>query len=90
MRFLFPVAIAFAAVSTALPAKSPSPAVKKPVPLQAADCPGATSQWARQGRSWQIKPQKLAKLPPADSYAAVFRLDERGCMVPVKFREVRP
>jgi hypothetical protein len=83
MRLLFPVAIILTAAASALPAKTP--ALQKP----SADCPSASSQWARHGRSWQMKPHKLAELPPAEAYAAVYRLDERGCMVPVKFREVR-
>ena len=88
MRLLFPVLIMAAAVGPALPAKSPA-SVQKPVPLQAGDCPGATNQWVREGRGWQLKPQRLAELPSADSYAAVYQLDERGCMVPVKFRDIR-
>ena len=36
------------------------------------------------------KLQKLNELPPADSYAAVLRRDERGCVVPVKYRDIRP
>lgn len=80
---LLPVAVALAVAAPALPAKSP------PLQKPGADCPGANSQWVRQGRSWQMKPYKLAELPPAETYAAVYRLDERGCMVPVKFREVR-
>jgi hypothetical protein len=87
MRLLFPVAIVLAAAAPAVPAKTP--------PLQRADtdCPGVTNQWVREGRSWRsepVKPRKLGELPPAEAYAAVYRLDERGCMVPVKFREVRP
>ena len=34
-------------------------------------------------------PRKLAELPPAEGYAAVYLLDDRGCMVPVKYRDVR-
>ena len=89
MRLLFPVGILIAGVGPALPAKSPAPSVQRPVPLQAGDCSGATSQWVREGHGWQLKPQRLAELPPADSYAAVYQLDERGCMVPVKFRDIR-
>jgi hypothetical protein len=87
MRLLIPVAIIVAASGPALAAKPA--AAPKPV-LQGSDCAAASSQWVRQGRGWQSKPQKLGELPPADSYAAVYRLDERGCMVPVKFREIRP
>lgn len=35
------------------------------------------------------KPQKLGELPPAEAFAAVLRKDERGCIVPVKYRGVR-
>ena len=83
MRLLFPVAMILGASATALPAKAP------PLQKPGVDCPGASSQWVRQGRSWQIQPKKLTELPPADTYAAVYRLDERGCMVPVKFRDTR-
>jgi len=87
MRLLFPVAIMLTFTAAALPAKAP------PLQKAGADCPAATSQWVREGRGWQsqpTKPKKLGELPPADAYAAVYRLDERGCMVPVKFRDVRP
>ena len=86
MRLLFPVTIAFAFAAANLPAKAP------PLQKPGADCAGATGQWVRQGRGWYsqpVKPQKLGELPPAETYAAVYRLDERGCMVPVKFRDIR-
>jgi hypothetical protein len=86
MRLLFPVAILVAGAASALPAKAP------PLQKPSAECPGANRQWVRQGRGWHsqpIKPQKLTELPPAETFAAVYRLDERGCMVPVKFRDVR-
>ena len=89
MRLLFPVAILIAGTAAPLPAKTPS--VKGPS-LQDKDCPGVTSQWVRDGNGWQhepLKPRKLAELPPGESFAAVYRLDERGCMVPVEFRDVR-
>ena len=87
MRLLIPVVLMAMAAGSALPAKAP------PLQKPAADCVGATSQWVRQGRGWQsqpAKPQKLGQLPPAESFAAVYRLDGNGCMVPVKFRDVRP
>jgi hypothetical protein len=86
MRLLFPVALIIAATSSALPAKAP------PLQRPGADCPGVSGQWARNGHGWQsrpVTPRKLTELPPAEAYAAVYRLDERGCMVPVKFREGR-
>ena len=87
MRLLFPVVIMFAAAASSVPAKNP------PLQKAEADCPAATGQFARKGGMWTadpVKPRKLTELPPAEAYAAVYRLDERGCMVPVKFREVRP
>jgi len=87
MRLLFPVAIILMTGNASLPAKAP------PLQKPAAECPGATSQWVRQGRGWQsqpVKPQRLGELPPAETLAAVYRLDGNGCMVPVKFRDVRP
>lgn len=83
MRFLFPVASLLVITAAALPAKVP------PLQKPGTDCTGAASQWTRDGRAWNMKPRKLAELPPADTYAAVYRLDERGCMVPVKFRDIR-
>lgn len=83
MRLLFPVAIIVLAAASVSPAKAP------PLQKPGTECPGATSEWVRDGRAWNVKPKKLNELPPADTYAAVYRLDERGCMVPVKFRDVR-
>ena len=83
MRLLFPAASLLAIAAPALPAKVP------PVQKPSSECPGAASQWTREGRAWNLKPRKLAELPPAETYAAVYRLDERGCMVPVKFRDTR-
>ena len=87
MRLLFPVALIVATSASTVPAKAP------PLQKAGAECPGATSQFARNGSMWTAdpaKPKKLTQLPPAEAYAAVYRLDERGCMVPVKFRDVRP
>ena len=87
MRFLFPLVMIVAASSATIPAKTP------PLQKPTADCPRATSHFTRNGSVWThdpVKPRKLAELPPAESYAAVYRLDGNGCMVPVKFRDVRP
>ena len=92
MRLLFPVAMIFAAGAVAKPAVVTPPSASKPNMLQASDCPGASSQFAREGSVWRQvppKPRKLTELPPADTYAAVYHLDERGCMVPVKYRDIR-
>ncbi len=86
MRPVLPVAILFAALASVAPAKSP------PLQKPGADCPSATTHFTRRGGIWAydpVKPKKLTELPPAESYAAVYRLDERGCMVPVKYRDVR-
>ena len=89
MRLLFPVAMIIAASASAQPAiVTPPPANQ----LQKADCPSPSSQFAREGSVWRqqpVTPQKLTELPPADTFAAVYHLDERGCMVPVKYRDIR-
>ena len=92
MRLLFPVALAFAASASAQPGVVTAPKSQKQTMLQASDCPSASSHFARNGSVWRqspTKPKKLTELPPADTYAAVYHLDERGCMVPVKYRDVR-
>jgi hypothetical protein len=85
MRILFPVAIITLAAAHAGAAQKPA--------LIPPDCPNnPASHLANQGSAWRgdpAKPKKLNELPPADAYAAVYRRDERGCMVPVKHREVR-
>ena len=89
MRLLFPVAMIIAAGASAQPAIFTPPSANA---LQKSDCPSASSQFARDGSVWRqrpVKPRKLAELPPAETYAAVYHLDERGCMVPVKYRDVR-
>jgi hypothetical protein len=86
MRLLFPVAIAFAATASAAPVS------QRPSPLKSNDCPSAASHFAGKGglsRGDPAKPKKLTQLPPADAFAAVYLTDERGCMVPVKYRDVR-
>jgi hypothetical protein len=46
-----------------------------------ANCPRATAMHAS-GPARPVKPQKLADLPPANAYKAVYRL-VRGCEVPM-------
>jgi hypothetical protein len=92
MRLLFPVAIVIAAGASGKPAMITPPSEHRPNLSQASDCPNPSSQFARNGSVWREKParpQKLAELPPAEAYATVYRLDERGCMVPVKYRDIR-
>ena len=83
MRLLFPVAMLAMAASMPAAAK---PALTNP------ECPEARSHMANRGSAWRgnpAKPRKLAELPPAETYAAVVRRDARGCMVMVKYRDVR-
>jgi len=85
MRFLFPAAAMFALLGQ--PATGQRPALVDP-----AKCPNATSYTAHDGGSWRgkpVTPRKLAELPPAQTYAAAYVLDERGCAVPLLYREVR-
>ena len=81
MRVLFPVLL--------MAATAPA-AAQRPV-LISSNCPGATSHMAHQGNGRHNSPEsrKLGELPPAETFAAVYQLDERGCMVPVKYRQVR-
>ncbi|MDP9423624.1 MAG: hypothetical protein M3Q19_12480 [Pseudomonadota bacterium] len=83
MRILFPVAIIALAAGHAVAAQKPA--------LIPPDCPKVTSHMAN-GSAWRndpAKPKKLTELPPADAYAAVYRTDERGCVLPVKYRDTR-
>lgn len=92
MRLLFPVAMAIAASASAQPGIVTPPSGSKPNMLQNSDCPNASSHFARNGSVWQkdpVRPRKLTELPPAETFAAVYHLDGRGCMVPVKYRDVR-
>ena len=89
MRLLFPVAMIIAASASAQPAVVTPPSANQ---LQTADCANPSSMFARDGSIWRQKPvapQKLTELPQAETFAAVYHLDERGCMVPVKYRDLR-
>ena len=92
MHFLFPLMTGIGAAVWAQAATVPAPPGQRHGFVPANDCPAATSHFARKGGIWggdPVQPRKLTELPPADTYAAVYRLDERGCMVPVKYRDVR-
>ena len=92
MRLLFPVAIAFSAAGLAQPAAAPVSPGQHQSPLAVSDCPEADRYFAHRGGKWQekpVRPQKLTELPPAEAFAAVLRHDERGCMVLVKYRDIR-
>jgi hypothetical protein len=86
MHLLFPVLL------LVLSAAAPAPTAGASRTMPSIDCPEAASHFARQGSVWRsepVKPKKLAELPPAETFAAVYRRDERGCIVPVKYRGVR-
>ena len=92
MRLLLPIAVALAALASSSSA-APAPTGRYSRFVPAEECRDASAQFARKGGIWRydpVKPKKLTELPPAESYAAVYRLDERGCMVPLKYRDVRP
>ena len=92
MHLLFPFLAGLTGMGVAQSATGPSFPGERHGLVPRSECPGAMSHFTRQGGMWTrdtVKPKKLARLPPADSYAAVYRLDERGCMVPVRFREIQ-
>jgi len=92
MRRLVPILAICAAAAPASQSPPAMPLYKAPSTLAAPDCPDATNHLAGRKGSWErkpLKPQRLGELPPADAYAAVYRRDERGCMVPVMFRDIR-
>lgn len=92
MRLLFPVALVISAAAFAQPAAAPIAPGQRPGPVAGSDCPKAAPYLTHQGGRWQgqpLQPRKLGELPPADSFAAVVRTDERGCLVAVKYRDVR-
>ncbi|HET9334921.1 MAG TPA: hypothetical protein VFO12_00785 [Sphingomicrobium sp.] len=80
-----------AAMLLALPAAS---AAERPTQFDTAralraDCPPPPGHKYVLDPGKPPKLQKLNELPPAESFAAVLRHDERGCMVLVKYRDVR-
>lgn len=86
MRLL--VATLLVAMPAALAAERPTEYNKARDALRA-DCPPPPGHQYALDPGKPPKLQKLAELPPAENFAAVLRRDERGCMVPVKFRDVR-
>jgi hypothetical protein len=56
------------------------------------ECAAGSSHFAGKGgilRGEPARPRKLTELPPADALAAVYVRDERGCMVPIRYRDLR-
>lgn len=86
MRFFLLAGVALGA--TAAPA-APASAAAAPLAAPAAHCPRTTSHHAfdrgKLDRGKSVKPRKLGELPPANQYAAVYRL-VRGCEVPLVVR----
>ena len=73
------------------PALAPAPAVLRPNLPTASDCPRTTSHYANKGsmyRGDRVAPNKLAELPPATGYMAVYRT-VNGCEVPMTIVEYR-
>lgn len=92
MHLLFPVAVAVVVAASAQPAVAPSSPMEPPTRIEGSDCPEADRYFAQRGGRWHgkpLRPHKLTELPPADTYAAMLRTDERGCMVPIKYRDTR-
>jgi hypothetical protein len=60
--------------------------------IAGSQCPESSKHFAGRGGAWRgdpIRPRQLTELPRAEAFAAVYRLDEHGCMVPVMYRDVR-
>ncbi len=73
--------------ATAGPA--PAPAVEKPDLTAAINCPRTTRHFAGKGSMFRgdpVVPRKLAELPPAVGYKAVYRT-VNGCEVPMTIVE---
>ena len=94
MRLLILTASALlAATSSAAPTAAPAVArAPNPLNVQRADnCPRTTSHYAGMGsmyRGQPLVPRKLAELPPAIGYMAVYRT-VNGCEVPMTIVEYR-
>ena len=81
-----------------IPASAPAevrivtaPALEKPTPFTSNTCRRPTREYAREGGAYRgrpARPKRLTELPPAETYAAVYRLVD-GCEIPLLYREVR-
>lgn len=79
------------ALAISAPATAAEPAVKVPNAQAPSNCPRATSHFAGKGslyRGDRVVPRKLAELPPAIGYMAVYRT-VNGCEVPMTIVEYR-
>jgi hypothetical protein len=71
--------------------QAPAPAVEKPSPLKTSDCRRPAGHHAGKGSTYRaqpLTPKKLAELPPAIGYMAVYR-SVSGCEVPMTIVEYR-
>ena len=71
--------------------RAPDPAFERPGPLKLSNCRRVTSHPADKrpmDRGDRLAPKKLAELPPAISYMAVYRTVS-GCEVPMTVAEYR-
>jgi hypothetical protein len=94
-----PAIVLALAISAPAPAAAPAPAQAvetpqdQPTPSaqKSENCPRTTSHYAGNGSVYggaPLTPQKLAQLPPATSYMAVYRT-VNGCEVPLTMTEYR-
>jgi len=86
MRLLLLAAVASVATASV---SAPAAPAKSPLASPASHCPRTTAYQAfdrgKFDRGKAVKPQKLTELPPANHYAAVYRLIN-GCEVPLVVR----
>lgn len=95
MRLLFPVLALPLLVPAATSAQTPAPAIQSPqnnaraMAATNSNCRKPTSYHAEIGSAWRgdpVTPRKLAELPPAESYKAVYRT-VNGCEEPMTVAE---
>ena len=95
MRSLFPVLALPLLVPAATSAQTPAPTLEspqstaQPIAATGSNCRKATSYHAQGGMAWRddpVTPKKLADLPPAESYKAVYRT-VNGCEEPMTVAE---
>lgn len=95
MRVFLLAPLLLAQASQAAPAdvagEGPPPAVERPAAPGKPECRKPASHDADARSAWRgepVKPRKLAELPPAVSYMAVYRM-VNGCEVPMTVTEYR-
>ena len=95
MRSLFPVLALPLLVPAATSAQTPAPTLEspqstaQPIAATGSNCRKTTSYRAEVGSAWRggpVNPRRLAELPPAESYKAVYR-KVNGCEEPMTVAE---